>query len=103
MPLGDGLSGPLGLRRIGKKMRWSWKIGRLVGIDLRIHVTFLLLLGWVLRSYWTGGNSIRAMLGGFGFVAALFACVVLHELGHAVTARRFGIRTRDITLLPTGG
>jgi Zn-dependent protease/CBS domain-containing protein len=84
-------------------MRWSWKIGQLVGIDLRIHVTFLLLIGWVLRNYWTGGNSIRAMLGGFGFVAALFACVVLHELGHAVTARKFGIRTREITLLPTGG
>jgi Zn-dependent protease len=84
-------------------MKWSWKVGQLVGIDLRIHATFLLLLGWVLGSYWMVSNSIRAMLGGIGFMAALFACIVLHELGHAVTARKFGIRTRDITLLPIGG
>ena len=84
-------------------MRWSWKIGQLVGIDLRIHATFLLLLGWVLGSYWRAGNSIRALLGGIGLMAALFACVVLHEVAHAITARKFGIRTRDITLLPIGG
>jgi Zn-dependent protease len=84
-------------------MKWSWKVGQLAGIDLRIHATFLLLLGWVLASYWLAGKSMEAMLAGVGFIVALFACVVLHEMGHAVAARKFGIQTRDITLLPIGG
>jgi Zn-dependent protease/CBS domain-containing protein len=84
-------------------MKWSWKIGQLAGIDLRIHATFLLLLGWVLVSHWMAGESMDAMLAGIAFIAALFACVVLHEMGHALAARKFGIRTRDITLLPIGG
>lgn len=84
-------------------MRWSWKIGQLAGVDLRIHVTFVLLLGWVLGSYWMAGKNVQAMLAGIGFMVALFACVVLHEMGHAVAARKLGIRTRDITLLPFGG
>jgi Zn-dependent protease/CBS domain-containing protein len=84
-------------------MKWSWKVGRLAGIDLRIHATFLLLLGWVWWSYWMAGKSMEAMLAGVAFIVALFACVVLHELGHAITARTFGIPTRDITLLPIGG
>jgi Zn-dependent protease/CBS domain-containing protein len=84
-------------------MKWSWKAGRIAGIDLRIHATFLLLLAWVWASYWMAGENISATLAGFGFIAALFTCVVLHEMGHAVMARRFGIRTRDITLLPIGG
>jgi Zn-dependent protease len=84
-------------------MKWSWKIGQLAGIDLRIHATFLLVLGWVLVSYWMTGKSMEGMLGGLAFIVALFACVVLHEMGHALVARKFGIRTRDITLLPIGG
>jgi Zn-dependent protease len=83
-------------------MRWPWKIGQLAGIDLRIHATFVLLLGWVLGSYWMAGNSIRALLIGIGFIFAVFACVVFHDVGHAATARKFGFRTRDITLLPIG-
>jgi len=86
-----------------KKMKWSWKVGQLAGIDLRIHATFVLLLGWVWASYWTAGTSMEAILAGIGFIVALFACVVFHELGHAVAARKFGIQTRDITLLPIGG
>lgn len=84
-------------------MKWSWKIGSLAGIELRMHVTFLLLLGWVGMSHWTRSRSVEAALIGAGFILALFACVVLHELGHALTARRYGIPTRDITLLPIGG
>jgi Zn-dependent protease len=86
-----------------KEMKWSWKVAQLAGIDLRIHATSLLLLGWVLASYWMAGKSMEAMLAGVGFIVALFACVVLHEMGHAVVARKFGIQTRDITLLPIGG
>jgi Zn-dependent protease/CBS domain-containing protein len=84
-------------------MKWSWKIGTLAGIELRIHVTFLLLLGWVGASHWMLGKDVNAMLAGLGFILALFGCVLLHELGHSLAARKYGIPTRDITLLPIGG
>ena len=84
-------------------MRWSWRIGTLTGIEVRIHVTFLLLLLWIGAKRWMLGQSLAAALAGVGFIAALFGCVVLHELGHALMARLFGIATRDITLLPIGG
>ncbi len=84
-------------------MKWSWRIGRVAGIDLSVHVTFLLLLGWVAISYYTARQSVADAFMGVAFILSLFAVVVLHELGHALTARRFGIPTRDITLLPIGG
>ena len=84
-------------------MKWSWKLGRFVGIDMFMHFTFLLLIGWVLLSHWVQGESLVVALEGVGFILALFGCVVLHEYGHALTARRYGIKTRDITLLPIGG
>ena len=84
-------------------MKWNWKIGKLAGIDLYIHATFLLLLGWVALSHWTASKSVTAVVAGVVFILALFACVLLHELGHALAARRFGIATKDITLLPIGG
>jgi Zn-dependent protease/predicted transcriptional regulator len=84
-------------------MRWSWKLGTLAGIDVFMHATFLLLVGWVALAHWMAEHSVIAVLAGTAFILALFGCVVLHELGHALTARRFGIRTRDITLLPIGG
>jgi Zn-dependent protease/CBS domain-containing protein len=84
-------------------MKWSWKIGTLAGIELRIHVTFLLLLGWVGAAHWMSGKTLDAALNGLAFILALFGCVLLHELGHSLAARRYGIPTRDITLLPIGG
>jgi Zn-dependent protease/CBS domain-containing protein len=84
-------------------MKWSWKIGQFAGIDVRIHATFMLLLVWVLVTYWAAGKSMDAVLAGIVFIVALFACVVFHEMGHAIAARQFGIQTRDITLLPIGG
>ena len=74
-------------------MGWSLPILRIAGIQLRIHVTFLLLIGWVAL------NSAAAAV----FVLLLFVCVVLHEFGHALAAKAFGINTPDITLLPIGG
>ncbi len=83
-------------------MSWSFPIGRLFGSELRIHVTFLLLLGWIAWSGWQAGGTAAA-ISNTVFVVALFACVIAHEFGHALTARHFGIRTPDITLLPIGG
>ena len=83
-------------------MRWSWRLARIAGIDVRVHATFLLLLAWVgLGALQRDGG--RAALGAIGFVALVFGIVVLHEYGHALAARRYGIGTRDITLLPIGG
>lgn len=84
-------------------MKWSWKIGRLFGIDVFMHATFILLLGWVALSAYLRERSAHAAIVGVLFMMAIFGTVLLHELGHALTARRFGIRTRDITLLPIGG
>src|SRR5438876_2754525 len=83
-------------------MKWSWKVGSVAGIDLYVHATFFLLIAWVGITYWLAGGSAAAF-DGIASILASFACVVLHELGHALTARRYGIPTRDITLLPSGG
>jgi Zn-dependent protease/CBS domain-containing protein len=84
-------------------MGWSWRIGRLAGIDVFMHVTFLLLLAWIGISHYTAHGDWGEALRGVLFIVALFAIVVAHELGHALAARRYGIETRDITLLPIGG
>lgn len=84
-------------------MMWSWRIGRIAGINLYVHPTFLLLLAWVAIVHYLSRRSWSDAAEGLLFVVTLFGIVVLHELGHALTARRFGIRTRDITLLPIGG
>ncbi|MGQ0704296.1 MAG: site-2 protease family protein [Gemmatimonadales bacterium] len=84
-------------------MKWAVKLGTVRGITLYMHLTFLILLAWVGLAHWQAERSVDAVVVGIGFTLALFACVVLHEFGHALTAQRYGIRTRDITLLPIGG
>ena len=84
-------------------MRWSIKIARLAGIDVYMHLTFLLLLAWIGYRYYTPRQSYEDAAWGIVFILTIFATVVLHELGHALAARRYGIETRDITLLPIGG
>ena len=76
-------------------MKNKWKLGTYFGIGVYLHWSFLLLLGYVLLF---GGGLIQAL-----FLAMIFACVVAHEYGHVLTARHFGIGTRDITLYPIGG
>jgi Zn-dependent protease len=83
-------------------MSWSIKFARIAGIDLKIHFTFIIFLVWIGFSYLVQGGSEFAIQG-ILFILLLFACVLLHELGHALTANAFGIHTTDITLLPIGG
>ncbi|MBI4606567.1 MAG: site-2 protease family protein [Planctomycetes bacterium] len=83
-------------------MRWSFKAFAVAGIGVHIHLTFLLLVGYLFSVYLHQGGVAFA-LQGTAVILSIFACVLLHELGHALTAGRFGIRTRDITLLPIGG
>lgn len=84
-------------------MRWSLKIAEFAGIGVFLHWTFLVLLAVLLVGHVRAGNEFPVIVEGIGFILALFGCVVLHEFGHALTARRYGISTRDITLLPIGG
>ncbi len=84
-------------------MKWSWKIGSYAGIGVYMHATFLLVIAWVILSHGIAGNTVPMMINGLLFVLALFGCVLLHEFGHALTAKKYGIKTRDITLLPIGG
>ena len=75
-------------------MPWSLRIGRIAGTDIKVHITFLLLLGFFL----VAGGAAAALL-----LLAVFLCVLLHEFGHIAMARRFGVRTPDVILLPIGG
>lgn len=84
-------------------MRGAYKIARGAGIDVKVHWTFLILLAWVFLSFWGQPGGLTTALWGLGAVLAIFGCVVLHEYGHALAARRYGIKTEDITLLPIGG
>lgn len=83
-------------------MGWSVTIFRVAGISVRLHVTFLLFLIWIAASYYAAGGLLAAARG-LALIGAVFGSVLLHEFGHALAARRFGVRTPDITLLPIGG
>ena len=72
-------------------MNLSWKLGRAAGIDVFLHPTFLLIF------------LLPGVAAQLPLVLAAFGCVLLHEFGHALAARRFGIGTADITLYPIGG
>ncbi len=83
-------------------MPWALTVGTIAGTAIRIHATFLLFLVWIWAAYYRLGGAPAAWEGVL-FVALLFACVLLHELGHVFTARRFGVKTPDVTLWPFGG
>ncbi len=84
-------------------MGGSLSLGKFFGIRLQIHWTFILIIAWAVYVGWSQGGTTSAVLWTIALVLAIFACVVLHEFGHALTARRYGIPTRKITLLPIGG
>ncbi|MGA8170225.1 MAG: site-2 protease family protein [Methylocystis sp.] len=83
-------------------MGWSITIGRFGGTAVRVHLTFLLFLAWIgFSAYEQGGAG--AARDSVLFIVAIFTCVVLHEFGHILVARRFGIVSKEVTLLPIGG
>ncbi len=84
-------------------MKWSWKLGEFLDIGVYVHATFPLLLAFVALPVLMQGGTLWDVFADTVFVLALFLCVVLHEYGHALAARRYGIKTLDITLLPIGG
>jgi Zn-dependent protease/predicted transcriptional regulator len=83
-------------------MRWSYTIGRIAGTDIKVHVTFLLIVGWWALIGYSEGGPTGALTSALALLA-LFACILLHEFGHITMARRFGVRTPDVLLLPIGG
>jgi Zn-dependent protease/CBS domain-containing protein len=83
-------------------MRWSLNIGTIAGTAVRVHITFLLFLGWIFVAEYASGGPEEAWTG-LLFMVLLFACVLAHEFGHIFTARAFGVSTPDVTLLPIGG
>ena len=83
-------------------MGWSIPIGPVKGTVIRVHFTFLLFLVWIAVTHYAQGGR-HAALQGVIFILLLFLCVLLHEFGHVLAARRYGVQTPDITLLPIGG
>lgn len=91
-------------------MRWNLELGTLFGIRVRLHLSFLLLLGWVLYLGYSAVSPVDgvqlkakgAFLSG-SVLITIFAIVVMHELAHSLVARAFGIGVKDIILLPIGG
>ena len=86
-----------------KRSLWTWNLGRIAGIPIRMHLTLLILLAWIAGTYAITGAGFSATALGVALVMAIFVVIVVHELGHALVARRYGIGTRDIMLLPIGG
>lgn len=84
-------------------MKWSLNLGKIAGIKILVHWTFILLLAWIAFTEVQRGSDTFTILLAIAFILAVFLCVVLHELGHALTARQYGIQTKVITLLPIGG
>ncbi|MBL7860447.1 MAG: site-2 protease family protein [Cyclobacteriaceae bacterium] len=84
-------------------MKYKLFIGKISGIKIFVHWTFALLIAYVVYNDIKAGLGTTEILWSVAFIFALFGCVTLHELGHSLTAQRYHIKTRDITLLPIGG
>lgn len=82
---------------------WSLRVGKFFGIDVFVHWTFWIIVIWIFLMQLGQEGSVATGVEGALFILSIFVCVVLHEFGHALTAKRFGVATRDITLYPIGG
>jgi Zn-dependent protease len=83
-------------------MRWSYRIGAIAGTEIKVHATFVLIVGWWALIGYGEAGSAGALFRALELIA-VFACVLFHEFGHILMARRFGVRTPDVILLPIGG
>ena len=84
-------------------MKANLSLGRVSGIKIIIHWTFFFLIAWIVFDNFKRGGNTESVVFNIAFILAVFLCVVLHELGHSLMAKRFGIKTEKITLLPIGG
>jgi len=84
-------------------MKANLSLGNISGIKIIVHWTFFFLILWIVLDEIKRGGTIESILFNITLVLAVFLCVVLHELGHALTAKHFRINTKKITLLPIGG
>src|SRR5690349_7780783 len=91
----------IGCRPQEVAMAWSFPVGRIRGIQIRVHITLLMLFWWLATVHYAQGGW-PASGSGMGFLFLLLVCVVAHEFGHALLARRFGASVVDVTLLPIG-
>ena len=88
--------------RESPRVRWSYRIATILGTEVRIHVTFLLLIAWYAFAAYSAGGGSAAVTSAV-FLLLIFLCVLLHEFGHILAARRYGIRTPEVLLSPIGG
>lgn len=84
-------------------MKGSFKLGNIVGIGIFIHWTFSLLIAYIIFSNYRAGYTTEQIVWSVIFILSIFITVFLHELGHALAAKKFNIKTKDITILPIGG
>lgn len=84
-------------------MKYSLYLGNISGIKISVHWTFLILIFWIIFSNVRSGLTFNEIVWSVTFVLTIFVCVILHELGHALTAQRFKIKTKEISILPIGG
>src|SRR4051794_404510 len=89
-------------RHYRRAMRWSFRIARVFGIDVRVHVTFALAVTFFALNLVAPGDA-RGAAFGLLLICALLVCLTLHELGHGFVAQRLGVSVTEIVLLPIGG
>ena len=89
-------------RHYRPRMRWSFRIAHVAGIDVRVHATFAFAVLYFALSF-AAPHGLRGAAFGVLLLIALFACLTLHELGHSLVARRLGVSVSEILLLPIGG
>lgn len=82
---------------------WSWRFGSIAGVPIRIHLTLIVLVAWIALATRIGGVGVSATVGGLGLVLLVLGSLAVHEIGHAIAARRLGIGTHEVMLLPIGG
>jgi Zn-dependent protease len=85
-------------------MMQSYKIGTFRKIEVKIHSSFAIAIGWVIYHFgWSTGGGFGGVVYGLVLMTLVFGCVILHEFGHSLMAQEYGVKVRNITLFPFGG